>query len=171
MIISQLDRAGAIATYYGQLTDDVQESLTKITSVIDEVDYLITTGGVSVGDFDLLPEIYQHLEADVLFNKVAMRPGSVTTVAKMKDKLLFGLSGNPSACYVGFELFTKPVIDYFLEKHEIGNEKQVAILSEDFSKKNPFDRFIRGYYYLEDGKLYAGQLGKTSQIWFIVWQK
>ena len=73
-----------------------------------EVDMLITTGGVSVGDFDLLPEIYEKLGAEVLFNKIAMRPGSVTTVAQLKGKLLFGLSGNPSACYVGFELFARP---------------------------------------------------------------
>lgn len=39
-----------------------------------------------------------------------MRPGSVTTVAARNDKLLFGLSGNPSACYVGFELFVRPII-------------------------------------------------------------
>ena len=39
-----------------------------------------------------------------------MRPGSVTTVAARHGKLLFGLSGNPSACYVGFELFVRPII-------------------------------------------------------------
>ncbi|MDI5788216.1 molybdopterin-binding protein [Bacillus licheniformis] len=66
--------------------------------------FLITTGGVSVGDFDFLPAIYEKLGAEVLFNKVAMRPGSVTTVAQLNGKLLFGLSGNPSACFVGFEL-------------------------------------------------------------------
>ena len=64
------------------------------------MDFLITTGGVSVGDFDFLPAIYEKLGAEVLFNKVAMRPGSVTTVAQLNGKLLFGLSGNPSACFV-----------------------------------------------------------------------
>ncbi len=45
----------------------------------------------------------------MLFNKVAMRPGSVTrTVAFVDGKYLFGLSGNPSACFTGFELFLKP---------------------------------------------------------------
>ncbi|EAO51385.1 Molybdopterin biosynthesis MoeA protein [Bacillus thuringiensis serovar israelensis ATCC 35646] len=39
-----------------------------------------------------------------------MRPGSVTTVAELEGKLLFGLSGNPSACYVGCELYVRPVI-------------------------------------------------------------
>lgn len=81
-----------------------------------EVDILITTGGVSVGDYDYLPAIYGELQANVLFNKIAMRPGSVTTVAELEGKLLFGLSGNPSACYVGCELFVRPVIQTYLHR-------------------------------------------------------
>ncbi|MDA6082786.1 molybdopterin-binding protein, partial [Escherichia coli] len=81
-----------------------------VKEALNSVDILITTGGVSVGDFDYLPGIYEKLGAEVLFNKVAMRPGSVTTVAQHEGKLLFGLSGNPSACYVGFELFARPII-------------------------------------------------------------
>ena len=70
-------------------------------------------------DYDYLPAIYEKLGASVLFNKVAMRPGSVTTVAQLNGKLLFGLSGNPSACYVGFELFVRPCIRTYMfsEKH------------------------------------------------------
>lgn len=52
------------------------------------MDILITTGGVSVGDYDYLPAIYERLQANVLFNKIAMRPGSVTTVAEVDGKLL-----------------------------------------------------------------------------------
>ena len=79
--------------------------------MLNEVDAVITTGGVSVGDYDLLPKIYEKLGAEVLFNKVAMRPGSVTTVSVLDGKFLFGLSGNPSACYSGFELFARPSLN------------------------------------------------------------
>ena len=47
---------------------------------------------MSVGDFDYLPEIYKSIQAQILFNKVAQRPGSVTTVAFADGKYLFGLS-------------------------------------------------------------------------------
>src|SRR5699024_4868054 len=107
MTASQVIRAGADYTYIGKLADDLESSYQTIKESLEQIDILITTGGVSVGDFDLMPEIYKKLEADVLFNKVAMRPGSVTTVAKKGNQFLFGLSGNPSACYVGFELFTR----------------------------------------------------------------
>src|SRR5690606_31201504 len=109
MIQAQLERAGGEAKLFGKLSDDFELCYEAIKNAIDEVDILITTGGVSVGDFDYLPSIYEKLGAEVLFNKIAMRPGSVTTVAQLNGKLLFGLSGNPSACYVGFELFVRPV--------------------------------------------------------------
>ena len=88
---------------------------------------LITTGGVSVGDYDYLPDVYKQLQAEVLFNKIAMRPGSVTTVARMKEKLLFGLSGNPTACYVGFELLARPVISTYAVKEPLIFERKSFI--------------------------------------------
>ncbi|EKU48948.1 gephyrin-like molybdotransferase Glp [Staphylococcus massiliensis] len=108
-------------------------------------DIVITTGGVSVGDFDYLPKIYKAMDADVLFNKVQMRPGSVTTVAKAGNKLLFGLSGNPSACYTGFELFVKPGIYRMMGANEVYPQVVEATLMEDFKKANPFTRFVRAH--------------------------
>ena len=55
--------------------------------------FLITIDAVSVGYYDYLPAIYVRLGAMVLFNKVAMRPGSLTTVAVQGDKTLFEFSG------------------------------------------------------------------------------
>ncbi|WP_414056138.1 molybdopterin molybdotransferase MoeA [Macrococcus equi] len=106
-------------------------------------DIVITTGGVSVGDFDYMPQIYKDLEADILFNKIAMRPGSVTTVAVKDNHFLFGLSGNPSACYTGFELYTRPVIKTMMGERDVYPTFVKATLSEDFTKANPFTRFIR----------------------------
>ncbi len=110
---------------------------------MEKHDIVITTGGVSVGDFDYLPEIYKAVKAEVLFNKVAMRPGSVTTVAFADGKYLFGLSGNPSACFTGFELFVKPAVKHMCGALEVFPQIIKATLMEDFTKANPFTRFIR----------------------------
>ena len=59
----------------------MQSSISVVKDAMSKHDIVITTGGVSIGDFDYLPEIYKVRNAEVLFNKVAMRPGSVTTVA------------------------------------------------------------------------------------------
>ncbi|AZB43120.1 molybdopterin molybdenumtransferase MoeA [Bacillus sp. FJAT-42376] len=144
MIFSQLERAGADVRYFGKLDDEFETCFETIKNAIEQVDMLITTGGVSVGDYDYLPAIYEKLGAAVLFNKVAMRPGSVTTAAEWNGKLLFGLSGNPSACYVGFELFVRPVIRIGLGSGHPHLKKIKAVLGADFKKANPFMRFVRG---------------------------
>lgn len=108
MAAAQVKRAGGEPVMFGKLPDDLDQCVTAVSEHLQEVDVMITTGGASVGDFDLVPAIIERLGADTLFNKVAMRPGSVTTAAAVEDKLMFGLSGNPGACYVGFEVFVRP---------------------------------------------------------------
>ncbi|MCM3667451.1 molybdopterin molybdotransferase MoeA [Mesobacillus maritimus] len=153
MISAQIQRAGAEVRYFGQLADDFDTCFEAVSKAVKEVDLFITTGGVSVGDFDYLPQIYEKLGAKVLFNKVAMRPGSVTTVAHLDGKLLFGLSGNPSACYVGFELFTRPIIKTMLFSETPHLRKEIAVLNADFPKANPFTRFVRSALTIKEGKL------------------
>jgi len=153
MISGQIKRAGANPHYFGKLPDDFDLCYEAIKNAINEVDIFITTGGVSVGDYDYLPAIYKKLGAEVLFNKIAMRPGSVTTVAHLDGKLLFGLSGNPSACYVGFELYVRPIIRTMLYSSKPHLLKAQATLGTDFPKANPFTRFVRSRVSFHNGEL------------------
>lgn len=159
MIASQIKRAGAELKYFGKLEDDFETCYEAVKKALNEVDILITTGGVSVGDYDYVPEIYRKLGAEVLFNKIAMRPGSVTTVAQYKGKLLFGLSGNPSACFVGFELFTRPIIRSWFHSSKPYLKKIKATLHTDFPKANPFTRFVRSELIFNDGRLFVEPSG------------
>jgi len=159
MIYSQIERSGGSPTYLGQFQDELEMCLYQVRNAIEQFDIVITTGGVSVGDFDYLPEIYRRLGAKVLFNKIAQRPGSVTTVAELDGKLLFGLSGNPSACYVGFELYVRPVIQAFLNSSYPFNYRTFATLKGKFAKPNPFDRFVRGHLSFENGVLQVQPVG------------
>lgn len=162
MIMAQIERVGAEVRFFGNLPDELDTCFDAISNALPQVDMLITTGGVSVGDFDFLPEIYEKLGAEVLFNKIAMRPGSVTTVAQYQGKLLFGLSGNPSACYVGFELLTRPIIRKMLFSPKPHLRKEKAILQADFPKANPFTRFVRSALSISDGKLVVKPNGKDK---------
>jgi molybdopterin molybdotransferase len=162
MIQAQVARSGAEPVYFGKLMDDLDACFAAIQSALDQVDMLITTGGVSVGDYDYLPAIYERLGAEVLFNKVAMRPGSVTTVAHLDGKLLFGLSGNPSACYVGYELLVRPVVRTQLFSAKPYLKKATATLTADFPKPNPFTRFVRSYVAFEDGRLTVAPVGRDK---------
>lgn len=166
MVMAQVEEAGGIPLYLGRISDDFEESFDAVKKALEKVDFLITTGGVSVGDFDFLPAIYEKLGAEVLFNKIAMRPGSVTTVAHLDGKLLFGLSGNPSACFVGFELFVKPSVRTWLLDQKPYALSAVAVLSRDFPKPNPFTRFVRSFVSVKDGMLQAEPVGldKSSAV-------
>ncbi|MBO9129179.1 gephyrin-like molybdotransferase Glp [Bacillus sp. 165] len=159
MVSSQILRCGGIPKYFGKLADDFESCYRAVEEAMSQVDILLTTGGVSVGDYDYLPAIYEKLGANVLFNKIAMRPGSVTTVAEYNGKLLFGLSGNPSACYVGFELYVRPIIRTLLFSKKPHLQRAEAVLEKDFRKANPFTRFIRGQVTFKNGSLVASPVG------------
>ncbi|WP_368654668.1 gephyrin-like molybdotransferase Glp [Ornithinibacillus sp. 4-3] len=159
MVCSQILRSGAKYQYLGKLADDFQTGYDTIKVALNKVDVLITTGGVSVGDFDLMPAILKELGAEILFNKIAMRPGSVTTVAVIDNKFLFCLSGNPSACYVGFELFTRPIIQTLLYNKRPYLKRIKATFVDDLPKANPFTRFVRTYIAYEEGKVCAKLAG------------
>jgi len=150
MLQGQLDRMGMTYKSYGMMEDDLDACTQLVQKALRESDVIITTGGVSVGDYDYLPEIYKRLGAKVLFNKVMMRPGSVTTVAVLDGKLLFGLSGNPSACFTGFELFARPAMLKMMGSHSPFMPRMKAKLGADFLKKNPFTRFIRSIWTMEE---------------------
>ncbi len=162
MLRAQIEKAGGEVNYFGIMPDDLSECYNAVKSALSEVDMLITTGGVSVGDYDYLPDVYKQLQAEVLFNKIAMRPGSVTTVARMEEKLLFGLSGNPTACYVGFELLARPVISTYAGKSTPHLRKEKALLGKDFLKPNPFMRFVSGRLSYREGQLIASPLSFTK---------
>jgi len=166
MIFSQVKKSGAIPKLFAQKSDDIELCYQAVKDALKQVDFLITTGGVSVGDYDYLPEIYRRLGANVLFNKVGMRPGSVTTVAEKDGQLLFGLSGNPSACFVGYELFVRPIVKYYLHSKTPYLKMVKAYLGRDFPKANPFTRFVRSKLIFDNGKLYAVPVGldKSSMV-------
>ncbi|WP_158738229.1 gephyrin-like molybdotransferase Glp [Alteribacillus sp. YIM 98480] len=159
MIMAQIEKAGAEPKYFGKFSDDFDDCLRAVQDALTEVDLLITTGGVSVGDYDYMPAILKELNASVLFNKVGMRPGSVTTIAAMEDKLIYGLSGNPSACYVGFELFVRPIVRHSLFTNKPHLRKSKAVLGASFPKPNPFTRFVRAKLFDEDGQYQAVPAG------------
>lgn len=162
MLKAQILRAGGEPIYYRLVKDDFEETFLAVKQAIEQADIVITTGGVSVGDFDYIPKVYEKLGATLLFNKIAMRPGSVTSGALLNEKVIFGLSGNPSACYVGFELFVRPYLKAMLGQENIYLKKAQAILEKDFLKANPFTRFVRAKTTFDGNELHVEPVGKDK---------
>ncbi|MFX3623717.1 MAG: gephyrin-like molybdotransferase Glp [Ectobacillus sp.] len=162
MLQAQIMRSGAEPLMMGKVEDTFESTLNMVKAALEQADIVITTGGVSVGDFDYIPKVYEALGAQLLFNKIGMRPGSVTSAAVLGNKLLLGLSGNPSACYVGFELYARAVIRTMLGMKKPYLQRTQATLKTDILKANPFDRFVRSKLSFSEGRLYVEPSGKDK---------
>lgn len=155
MLRSLVIEAGGEPVMYGAIADDVNTARAKLEEAIRDNDIVVTTGGVSVGDYDIMGELVLEEQMQLLFNKVTMRPGSVTTAAVYKDKLLFALSGNPGACFVGFNLFVRPALRAMQADSNPYLEEWNVILEDGYAKVNNFTRFVRGRTIIRDGRVYA----------------
>ena len=95
------------------VTDDPDELRAAVETCSDKADIILTTGGVSAGRFDLVPDAVDTLGGETIFHKVAMRPGKPLLFARLKDDtLFFGLPGNPIAVAVGLRFFVLPAFGH-----------------------------------------------------------
>jgi len=155
MLASQIIEAGGEPHLLEAIPDQLDKARPIIEQALVDYDVVITTGGVSVGDYDIMADLVKGHDVEMLFNKVTMRPGSVTTAAVMDGKLLFALSGNPGACFVGFELFVRPLLGGMLGREKPFLEEISSELAVDYLKINNFTRFVRGRLDLSSGKVMA----------------
>jgi molybdopterin molybdotransferase len=101
---AQIETNGGIPKYYGIVPDKKDILLQTIQTALSECHMVITTGGASVGQYDLIPEVYTLLGAQIHFNGVNMQPGKPVVFASINGKPLWGLSGNPVSSYLQFTL-------------------------------------------------------------------
>jgi len=109
MLLAQLARRSVAARYLG-IAGDEPESL---HAVIDDgltADVLVLTGGVSVGEYDLVGAALLRAGCTVLFHTVSMRPGKPILAAKRGSCLVLGLPGNPVSAFTGFQVFVAPAL-------------------------------------------------------------
>ncbi|MCX6251388.1 MAG: molybdopterin molybdotransferase MoeA [Bacteroidetes bacterium] len=109
-LIAQVTKAGAIPQYLGIALDD-QHSLYQILDhAIHAYDLVLLTGGVSMGDYDFVPDVLKKAGVEILFQRIAIQPGKPTVFGKMDDHYIFGLPGNPVSSFVLFEILVRPFI-------------------------------------------------------------
>ena len=90
--------------------DDVKSLAAAMENALANYDVLITTGGVSVGDYDFTKPVLRDLGAELYFEKISLKPGKPTVFGKRKNCLIFGLPGNPVSSAVTFLLFVRTAI-------------------------------------------------------------
>jgi len=164
MLGAQVASLGIGAHVYGVVPDERDLLYARVRSALEEVDVLITTGGVAVGDYDLIPETFRRVGGEILFERLAFRPGQLTTVAHVDGRMLFGLSGNPGAAFVGFHLFVRPYVLSFmgLPSERAQLPRVPAVLEKAVTGRRRLPVYARGCYRFEGGRVVARTLGPDS---------
>jgi molybdopterin molybdotransferase len=109
-LLAQLRAMGIVARDYGIMPDDAAEIDRTLRKALGENDVVLISGGVSVGDFDLVPRILRQNDVRLLFEKIAVQPGKPTVFGVAENGWCFGLPGNPVSTFVIFELLVKPFL-------------------------------------------------------------
>lgn len=119
-LAAQLENMKIAGDYLGISRDDRKDLHRFVTEGLKR-DVLLLSGGVSVGEYDYVEDIFRELGVDIIFDRVAVKPGKPTVFARHGDTLVFGLPGNPVSTFVTFELFVRPAIGWLsgLEKPEL----------------------------------------------------
>ncbi len=136
-------QAGAKTLYLG-IARDTSSSLKRKIEKAAGADILVLSGGVSVGDYDLVKDQLREFGVRPVFWQVRIKPGKPMFFGVKAKRLVFGLPGNPTSAMVTFQLFVRPAIDRMLGRRMPGPRGVKAVLAEDLFLKPGRTQFLRG---------------------------
>ena len=172
-VASQVTREGGIPRILGIALDNEASVVEKINQALD-ADLLVTIGGVSMGDYDVVKDVLAR-QGEIVFWKVRSKPGkplAFGTIRRMgkgssgQDMPHLGLAGNAVSCMVNFELFGRPAILKMMGKKNLTKPTIEAVLEEGISNNDGRRVFARVIVEKRDGKYFARLTGpQGSGIW------
>ena len=164
MLTAAAHEAGATAFRVGIVPDEPRALLSAIEDQLIRADLVITTGGVSVGAYDVVKEVLSRL-GTVSFDKVAMQPGMPQgrgTIGPDSTPILT-FPGNPVSAYVSFEVFGRPVLRRMLGAETVHRPEVRAVCLERFSSPEGRRQFARAVLTVEEGRYVVRPLtGQSS---------
>jgi molybdopterin molybdotransferase len=165
-----LTHLGAEVVHADSMGDESENFAKHITQVLDQnIDIMVTTGAVSMGKFDFIPSVLRQQGAEILFHKVAIRPGKPILLARIPRKgrnplVVFGMPGNPVSSAVGLRFFLTP---FFRELNRQKPEKALQVkLSQTTSKPEGLKCFFKAR--LENNENGLGVAALSGQASFMV---
>jgi molybdopterin molybdotransferase len=162
-LMAQIEKVGAIPNYLGIVEDTEEATYNAIQKAVETSDIILLTGGVSMGEFDLVPKILEKHGFEIHFHNIAIQPGKPTLFAQFNNKYCFGLPGNPVSSFVQFELLVKPLI-YRLQGYNYKEKIFKFEYGSDFSRKRVDRKAIVPVYFDENGKVYPVDYHGSAHI-------
>jgi len=133
-LCAQLRKMGVVGRYEGIVRDDLEKLVGRIGQVREQADLVLMSGGVSEGDYDLVPEAFRRCRYRLLFESVAMQPGRPTVFGTDGRSFCCGLPGNPVSTFVVFELLLKPFL-YAMMGRQDRSRTVPATFSQTFRRR------------------------------------
>jgi molybdopterin molybdotransferase len=155
MLAGLSEHAGAATTDLASLPDDPQATEDGLRAALEEVEVVIVAGGVSVGPHDHVRPALARLGVAEGFWGVALQPGKPTWFGTVKERLVFGLPGNPVSAAVTFTLFVAPAIAALQRARATGPRSATATLGAAVRQNSRREQALRVRLEDRDGKLVA----------------
>ncbi len=160
-ISAQVMECGAIPMNLGIARDNRKDLIAKFMAAL-RADIIISSGGVSVGDYDLVKDVINEVGNGLLFWRVSMKPGKPLAFGIMEGVPLFGLPGNPVSSMISFEQFVRPSLLKMMGHRNIFRKTVKATLLEDVDKAEGLMQFVRAVVTLDNGKYLARITGEQG---------
>ena len=157
-LAAQVRECGAVPVQLGIAKDRKEEIREKLRQGI-RADVLISSAGVSVGDYDFSKDALDDLGMEMVFWQVSMKPGKPLAFGTLQGKPVFGLPGNPVSSMVSFEEFVRPSLLKMMGHRQIFRPVVEAVLQEEIKKTAGRRHFIRAFVSLKEGAYFATTTG------------
>ena len=157
-LAAQVKDAGAIPLQLGIARDRKEDIEQKLRQGI-RADVLISSAGISVGDYDLVKDVLKDLGMEMVFWKVAMKPGKPLAFGTIGGKPAFGLPGNPVSSMVSFEQFVRPSLLKMMGYQQLFRPTIEAILKEDIRKEPGRRHYMRAVVSFERERYFVTTTG------------
>ena len=161
MLAAQIKSAGGIPIYLGIARDTEKDLMGKFEWAL-KADIVVSSGGVSVGDYDLVKSTLQKMGQDMLFWKVAMKPGKPLAFGRIGKTPIFGLPGNPVSSFVSFEQFVRPSLRKVLGCSDLSHKTVQAKLTRTINKKPGRLHFLSSIVSWADGEYTVTPAGEQG---------
>ncbi|MBA3634787.1 MAG: molybdopterin molybdotransferase MoeA [Acidobacteria bacterium] len=166
------EKYGAESKVLPIVGDDISNLKSQISETIENCDVLLISGGVSVGDYDFTKPALRELGAKIFFEKVSLRPGKPTVFAKLNDKLIFGLPGNPVSVAVTFFLFVRAALLKMQAAKDCELKKGFAVAAKEIKGAKERDSYLPvRVETASDGKLVVESLRFSGSSNFIAFSR
>ena len=150
---------------YGIARDNLSSTKAVFKQALEECDIILSTGGVSVGDFDVVKDALDEFEIEMEFWKVRMKPGKPIAFGSISGTPIFALPGNPVSAMTSFYQFLRPFLLSKMHSPKVFLPSCTAVLEHDIQKKNSRLDFQRVIVEWREGTLYVRQTGSQSSAW------